>query len=214
VETLDRSDILDDLRRGVYDAVIGVNLLREGLDLPEVTLVAILDADQEGFLRSRSSLIQTMGRAARHVEGVAILYADKITRSMREAIDEIDRRRAIQVAHNKKHGITPLSINKSIREQLINRPDDDEEALPGVFSHRDQRFSGKNTTVDPKRGQTKIELNKRQAVILEDLQSDSLTPEDANRVIKQLTRVMNQSAKDWDFELAAKIRDTIERLER
>lgn len=213
VETLDRSDILDDLRRGVYDAVIGVNLLREGLDLPEVTLVAILDADQEGFLRSRSSLIQTMGRAARHVEGVAILYADKVTRSMREAIDEIDRRRAIQVAYNIEHGITPLSINKSIREQLITRPDDDEEALPGVFSHRDQRFSGKSSAADPKRGQTKIELNKRQAVILEELQPDSLTPEDANRVIKQLTRVMNQAAKDWDFELAAKIRDTIERLE-
>lgn len=212
IETLDRSDILDDLRRGAYDAVIGVNLLREGLDLPEVTLVAVLDADQEGFLRSRSALIQTMGRAARHIEGIAILYADKMTRSMKEAISEIDRRREIQIAHNIEYGITATSISKPIREQLIQRAEDDEEALPGVFSHRDQRFSAPGDK--PKGGQTPIELNARQAVILEDINPESLTPQDAAKLTKQLTRVMNQAAKDWNFELAAKIRDTIDRIDQ
>lgn len=212
IETLDRSDILDDLRRGEYDAVIGVNLLREGLDLPEVTLVAILDADQEGFLRSRSSLIQTMGRAARHVEGVAILYADKITRSMKEAMDEIDRRREIQKKYNEDHGITPRTISKPIREQLIQRAEEDEDALPGVYTHREKRFAS-GPGAEPKRGQTLLQLNKKQTVILEEIQADSLTPQDADRLSKQLTRVMNQAAKDWNFELAAKIRDTLNKIE-
>src|SRR5260221_1777167 len=114
IKTLERTDILDDLRRGEYDALIGVNLLREGLDLPEVTLVAILDADKEGFLRSEVSLVQTMGRAARHVEGRVILYADRITGSMERALKEIDRRRAYQVEFNKKNNITQTSISKPI----------------------------------------------------------------------------------------------------
>ena len=118
IETLDRVKILRDLRKGEFDALIGINLLREGLDLPEVSLVAILDADKEGFLRSSSALIQTFGRAARHVAGRAILYADTMTDSMKAAIDETSRRRTIQQEYNLRHGITPQSIVKGIDEVL------------------------------------------------------------------------------------------------
>ncbi len=121
VLTLERSDILADLRGGAYDVVVGVNLLREGLDLPEVSLVAILDADREGFLRSRTSLVQTMGRAARHVSGEVILYADVMTDSMKAALDEVKRRREAQETYNKTHGITPQTIHKPIRERLVEK---------------------------------------------------------------------------------------------
>lgn len=120
IETLQRQDILDSLREGVYDVVVGINLLREGLDLPEVSLVAILDADKEGFLRSRSSLIQTMGRAARHIDAGVIMYADTMTKSMQAAIDEVERRRKIQLAYNKQHDITPVGIQKGIRAKLVD----------------------------------------------------------------------------------------------
>ena len=129
VETLERTDILDKLRKGDFDVLVGINLLREGLDLPEVSLVAILDADKEGFLRSDTSLIQTMGRAARHVQGEVVMYADNVTASMQRAIDEVDRRRKHQEEYNKKHKISPLSISKPLRERLVELQVLDEEEV-------------------------------------------------------------------------------------
>lgn len=129
VATLERGDILQSLRLGEYDVIVGINLLREGLDLPEVSLVAILDADKEGFLRSRTSLIQTMGRAARHVNGMVIMYADTLTKSMREALEEVARRRKYQQDYNKKHQITPRSIEKALRERLIEKVEELEASL-------------------------------------------------------------------------------------
>jgi excinuclease ABC subunit B len=189
VETLDRSDILASLRKGEYDVVVGINLLREGLDLPEVSLVTILDADKEGFLRSETSLVQTMGRAARHINGRVIMYADKVTGSMERAIEEVKRRRDKQIAHNLKHNIMPTSIEKPVREELIKRESKDTPA----------------TSV--------IQLTKKEAVDLKKIDPTALTPQDKQKLIRGLTRRMNQAAKEWDFELAAVIRDKLSDLD-
>jgi excinuclease ABC subunit B len=140
VETLERVRILRDLRKGEFDVLVGINLLREGLDLPEVSLVAILDADKEGFLRSGGSLIQTMGRAARNVEGMAILYADKVTDSMKLAIGETTRRRSLQEAFNREHEITPASIRKNIGELLSSVYEHDYASIPEVEEEPADRY--------------------------------------------------------------------------
>ncbi len=190
VETLDRSDILADLRGGVYDVLVGINLLREGLDLPEVSLVAILDADKEGFLRSSTALIQTMGRAARHLAGHVILYADQLTRSMQVAMSETARRRRVQIKYNLDHSITPTSINKPIRDQLIAR----DKADNSRSKHLQVQF-GKET----------VDLTK--------FVPSSFTPEEKMQLIKILTKQMKQAALDLDFETAATLRDSIHILQ-
>ncbi len=187
VQTLDRTDILDDLRLGNYDVLVGINLLREGLDLPEVTLVAILDADKEGFLRSETSLIQTMGRAARHVEGQVILYADTVTGSMKRAIAEVDRRRQIQLDYNLKHRITPRSIEKPIREKLVDREK--------IYEEKKKIYTDKILT---------------QAI--ERAEAGNMLPEDKNKLIKILNREMKDAARVLDFEKAAVLRDQIAQL--
>jgi excinuclease ABC subunit B len=182
VQTLERSDILDDLRKGTYDVVVGVNLLREGLDLPEVSLVAILDADKEGFLRSKTSLIQTMGRASRHISGEVILYADTLTGSIKGALSEVKRRRKIQQKFNTKHQITPHSIEKPIRDRLVKK----------------QAEKQKQSIYDL--------IGTEEHVI------DAMTPDDKQQFIVRLTKAMRDASKDLDFELAVKIRDFINSL--
>ena len=187
IKTLERSDILDSLRRGDYDVLIGVNLLREGLDLPEVSLVAILDADKEGFLRSKTTLIQTMGRAARHIEGRVILYADTVTDSIKSALDEVKRRREYQLKVNKKYGIVPQNIVKPIRKRVIEK---EELGLIEQLTQKESVFGN-----------------------LENFDVESLTPLDRKKLINKLKREMNLAAVNLDFELAIKIRDKIKELE-
>ncbi len=185
IDTLERVEILRDLRLGVYDVVVGINLLREGLDLPEVTLVAILDADKQGFLRSESSLIQTIGRAARHVEGRSILYADKTTEAMESAIGETNRRRRIQEAHNLAHGIEPRSIVKSIRD-LTDR------MKVVAEDQADYVVGGDDAAPD----------------------LATLSPDEIVRQIADLEEEMQEAAQKLEFERAASLRDQVIELRR
>ncbi|WP_290633980.1 excinuclease ABC subunit UvrB [Aquisalimonas sp.] len=184
IDTVERMEIIRDLRLGTFDVLVGINLLREGLDLPEVTLVAILDADKEGFLRSARSLIQTIGRAARNADGKAMLYADTVTDSMRAAIDETDRRRAKQIAHNEAHGITPQTIRKAVADVM-------ERGGAGV--------------PEP--------LSKQARVAEETAKYGELTPAQAVKRIKELEQEMYAHARNLEFEEAGKLRDEIRKLE-
>ncbi len=184
IDTLERVEIMQDLRKGLFDVLIGVNLLREGLDLPEVSLVAILDADKEGFLRNVRSLTQTIGRAARNVNGKAIMYADKITDSMQKTIDETEYRRAKQIAHNTKHGISPQALNKPIDESLR---------------------SVKN---EPYKYEAAENLKAAEEEVA------YFTKDQIQAKIKQLRKDMEKAAKDLDFMYAAKLRDEIKMLQK
>ncbi|OIN93060.1 MAG: excinuclease ABC subunit B [Comamonadaceae bacterium CG1_02_60_18] len=181
IDTVERVEIIRDLRLGAFDVLVGINLLREGLDIPEVSLVAILDADKEGFLRSERSLIQTIGRAARNVQGRAILYADKITDSMRRAMGETERRRTKQVAHNLAHGITPRSIVKQVRD-----------LIDGVYSEK----AGK-------------EADKLEREAMQRAQVQDMSEKDIAREIKRLEKRMLEHAKNLEFEQAARVRDQL-----
>ena len=181
IDTVERVEIIRDLRLGAFDVLVGINLLREGLDIPEVSLVAILDADKEGFLRSERSLIQTIGRAARNVQGRAILYADKITDSMQRAMGETQRRRTKQVAHNTEHGITARSIVKQVRD-----------LIDGVYSEK----AGKEAE--------KLERDAMQRAQIEDM-----SEKDISREIKRLEKLMLEHARNLEFEKAAAVRDQL-----
>lgn len=192
VKTLERAEVLRDLRLGVHDVVVGVNLLREGLDLPEVSLVAILDADKEGFLRSETSLVQTIGRAARNVSGQVIMYADNITGSMRRAIDETNRRRAIQIAYNEAHGITPQTVQKAVRD-LIAADRVSEESRPYRVPSSPAATSGR---------------------ALDWTDAEHMPLEQVMDLIKDLEHQMKEAARALEFERAAQIRDEIAELRR
>ncbi|MFH2078163.1 MAG: helicase-related protein, partial [Pseudomonadota bacterium] len=183
VDTVERVEIIRDLRLGVFDVLVGINLLREGLDMPEVSLVAILDADKEGFLRSTGSLIQTIGRAARNLRGKAILYADRMTNSMKAAIDETDRRRQKQVEYNQTHGITPTSIVRAVMDVMEGARSEPE----------DSRGKGRKVA----EGETDYA---------------TLDPARLTARLKQLEAKMHQHARDLEFEDAARVRDEIHRL--
>jgi excinuclease ABC subunit B len=185
VKTLDRVEILRELRLGIFDVLVGVNLLREGLDLPEVSLVAILDADKEGFLRNERSLVQTIGRAARNQNGRVIMYADKITRSMEAAIDETKRRRAIQLAYNAEHGITPTTITKS-REKIM-----------GQTSVADSKKNPK-MYAEPMPGEGSMAADP----VVAYLSKDKL-----EKLLVETQKAMEKSAKDLNFMEAARLRD-------
>ena len=183
VDTVERVEIIRDLRLGAFDVLVGINLLREGLDIPEVSLVAILDADKEGFLRAERSLIQTIGRAARNVRGKAILYADRVTESMKKAMGETERRRARQIAFNAEHGITPRGIVKEVRD-----------LIDGVYSEKSGRDAERMGAAIGERRQIK---------------ETALSEKDLAREIKRLEKQMLEHARNLEFEQAARARDQL-----
>ena len=195
VDTLERVEILRGLRLGDFDVLVGINLLREGLDLPEVSLVAILDADKEGFLRSQTSLIQTIGRAARNVEGQVIMYADQMTDSMRFAISETNRRRKTQLEYNELHGIDPQTVRKKVTDIL--------EMLRG---------SRRRSDVQSSRGRGRGRGRQPQRSAVFDL--SDVPPDDLGRLIQTLQDEMHDAATNLRFEEAARLRDEITELKR
>ncbi|MBO4995011.1 MAG: excinuclease ABC subunit UvrB [Muribaculaceae bacterium] len=210
VDTLDRIKILDDLRSGTYDVLIGVNLLREGLDLPEVSLVAILDADKEGFLRSHRSLTQTVGRAARNLNGTVIMYADKVTDSMRQTIEETDRRRSIQLAYNEAHGITPQAIVKA-RNKIIGIDQDDVQQTSGRRTDKHQQKSSRKDK-QPVNIPYAQEYTHRV-----DIAADPVIPymskAELERSITRKRLEMVEAAKRMEFIEAAQLRDEVLKME-
>ncbi|TYK47769.1 excinuclease ABC subunit UvrB [Actinomadura decatromicini] len=207
VDTLRRVELLRELRAGEYDVLVGINLLREGLDLPEVSLVAILDADKEGFLRSETSLIQTIGRAARNVSGQVHMYADTVTPSMERAIDETNRRRAKQVAYNEEHGIKPTALRKRIADILdsLAREDADTETLIGGAGRQQSR--GKAPV--PGLASRTREVGRHAADLVGERPREEL-----EALIEEMTAQMHQAAADLQFELAARLRDETKELKR
>ena len=190
MKTLDRVEILDRLRAGDIDVLIGVNLLREGLDLPEVSLVAILDADKEGFLRSERSLVQTVGRAARNVNGKVIMYADKITESMRRTIEETERRRLVQMKYNQEHGITPQTSIRSTESVFDHK---DKSALERVTNPYQRRDNEMSIAADP---------------VMQYMSADGV-----KKAIENTKMQMLKAAKEMDFMEAARLRDEMNQLE-
>ncbi|MBE1538827.1 excinuclease ABC subunit UvrB [Micrococcus yunnanensis] len=214
VDTLRRVELLRELRKGTFDVLVGINLLREGLDLPEVSLVAILDADKEGFLRSTTSLIQTIGRAARNVSGEVHMYADNVTDSMRRAIEETERRRAVQVAYNEEHGIDPQPLRKriaDITDQLAREDADTADFLKGM--------GGVKSGFDFGMGHRGLSSLDRNATTGEGTEAPAVDPaslpaKDLADLIEQMSRQMHQAAADLQFELAARLRDEVGELKK
>ncbi|MCW2739410.1 helicase-related protein, partial [Nocardioides sp.] len=210
VDTLRRIELLRELRMGEYDVLVGINLLREGLDLPEVSLVAILDADKEGFLRSDKSLIQTIGRAARNVSGQVHMYADKITPSMENAIGETNRRRAIQVAYNKERGLDPQPLRKKIADitEMLAREDENTEELLRTWADVGQkgRAGGVKAGKSPTPALSKIHHDMPDTA--------GIPSSDLAELIQALTDQMKTAAADLHFEVAARLRDEISDLKK
>lgn len=214
VDTLRRVELLRELRKGTFDVLVGINLLREGLDLPEVSLVAILDADKEGFLRSTTSLIQTIGRAARNVSGEVHMYADNVTDSMRRAIDETERRRAVQIAYNEEHGIDPQPLRKriaDITDQLAREDADTADFLKGM--------GGVKSGFDFGMGHRGLSSLDRAPATGEGAEAPAVDPaslpaKDLADLIEQMSKQMHQAAADLQFELAARLRDEVGELKK